>query len=89
MKNYSIEKIGSDYVVKVDDLQVMKVGSRRRAAKLVVDASELLDEAPLVPVQGTATSRPDAETAIPAADDEPGAGCNVGPSITRDSPEVA
>jgi hypothetical protein len=46
MTNYSIEKIGSDYVVKVDDQSVIKVGSRRRAAQLVVEASELLDEAP-------------------------------------------
>lgn len=50
MKNYSIEKIGTDYVVKVDDQSVMKMGSRRRAAQLVVEAQELLEEAPLVPL---------------------------------------
>ncbi|MGM4992104.1 hypothetical protein [Tardiphaga sp. 841_E9_N1_2] len=49
MSNYSIEKVGSDYVVKVDDQSVMKVGSRRRAAQLVVYASELLNDVPLVP----------------------------------------
>lgn len=47
MKNYSIEKIGADYVVKVDDQSVMKFGSRRRAAQLIVDAQELLGEAPV------------------------------------------
>ncbi len=44
MKNYSIEKIGADYVVKVDDQSVMKMGSRRRAAQLVVEAQELLED---------------------------------------------
>jgi hypothetical protein len=51
MKNYSIEKVGTDYVVKVDDQSVMKMGSRRRAAQLVVEAQELLEEAPLVPTE--------------------------------------
>ncbi len=51
MKNYSIEKIGADYVVKVDDQSVMKMGSRRRAAQLVIDAQELLEEAPLTPAE--------------------------------------
>jgi hypothetical protein len=49
MKNYSIEKVGADYVVKVDDQSVMKMGSRRRAAQLVIEAQELLEEAPLAP----------------------------------------
>ncbi len=53
MKNYSIEKVGTDYVVKVDDQSVMKMGSRRRAAQLVVEAQELLEEAPLVPAEET------------------------------------
>ncbi|QUS41173.1 hypothetical protein RPMA_21755 [Tardiphaga alba] len=53
MKNYSIEKIGADYVVKVDDQSVMKMASRRRAAQLVVDASGLLEEVPLVPDAGS------------------------------------
>ena len=49
MKNYSIEKVGADYVVKVDDQSVMKLGSRRRAAQLIVEAQELLEDAPLSP----------------------------------------
>lgn len=51
MKNYSIEKVGTDYVVKVDDQRVMTLGSRRRAAQLVVEAQELLEDAPLVPAE--------------------------------------
>jgi hypothetical protein len=33
--------------VKVADQSVMKMGSRRRAAQLVVEAQELLEDAPL------------------------------------------
>jgi hypothetical protein len=44
MKNYSIAKIGSEYVVLAGDKHILKVASRRKAAKLVVDAAELLSE---------------------------------------------
>lgn len=43
MKNYSIVRVGNDYVVQADDQSVLKIASRRRAAKLVTDAAELLD----------------------------------------------
>jgi hypothetical protein len=42
MNTYSIARIGSEYVVLADDKHILKVASRRRAAKLVVDAAELL-----------------------------------------------
>jgi len=63
MRNYSIKKIGADYVVKVDDQSVMKMSSRRRAAQLIAEALELLEDAPPVPSdEDDATTRP-AETA--------------------------
>ena len=43
MKNYSIVRIGNEYVVQADEKSVLKVASRRRAARLVSDAEELLD----------------------------------------------
>jgi hypothetical protein len=43
MKNYSIVRIGNEYVVQVDDKSVLKIASRRRAARLVTDAAELMD----------------------------------------------
>jgi hypothetical protein len=43
MKNYSIVRIGSEYVVQANEKSVLKIASRRRAAKLVTDAIELLD----------------------------------------------
>jgi hypothetical protein len=54
MKNYSIVRVGHEYIVRADEESILKVGSRRRAAQLVTDASELLDmqsvsEAPLQP----------------------------------------
>ncbi len=43
MKNYSIVRIGNEYVVQADEKSVLKIASRRRAARLVNDAAELLD----------------------------------------------
>jgi hypothetical protein len=45
MKTYSIVKVGNDYVVRVDDLAVLTLTSRRRAARLVADATGLLSAA--------------------------------------------
>ena len=44
MKNYSIVRIGNEYVVQADDKSVLKISSRRRAAKLVTDAAGLLQQ---------------------------------------------
>jgi hypothetical protein len=51
MTNYSIVRIGNEYVVQVDDMSILKIASRRRAAKLVILAAELLelDPAPTMP----------------------------------------
>jgi hypothetical protein len=46
MKDYSIVRIGNEYVVQAGEKSVLKVASRRRAAKLVTDAAELLDARP-------------------------------------------
>lgn len=43
MKNYSIVRVGHEYVVRADEESILKVGSRRRAARLVTKAAELLD----------------------------------------------
>jgi hypothetical protein len=45
MKSYSIVQIGNDYVVQVGDRGILKVANRRRAAKLISDAAELLGQA--------------------------------------------
>jgi hypothetical protein len=43
MKNYSIVRIGHEYIVRADEESILKVNSRRRAARLVSEAAELLD----------------------------------------------
>jgi hypothetical protein len=42
MARYSIRKLGSEYVVLVDDQSILRFTSRRKAEKLVADAAELL-----------------------------------------------
>lgn len=46
MKDYSIVRIGNEYVVQAGEKSVLKIGSRRRAAKLVNDAAGLLERGP-------------------------------------------
>ena len=43
MKNYSIVRIGNEYIVQKS---ILKIASRRMAAKLVQDAAELLAQVP-------------------------------------------
>jgi hypothetical protein len=47
MKDYSIVRIGNEYVVQAGEKSVLKIGSRRRAAKLVTDATGLLEQQPV------------------------------------------
>jgi hypothetical protein len=46
MSNYSIIRDGNDYVVRAGEKSVLKISSRRRAAKLITDADELLEQLP-------------------------------------------
>ena len=46
MSNYSIVRDGNEYVVRADDKSVLKLSSRRRAAKLISDATELMQQQP-------------------------------------------
>ena len=65
MKNYSILRIGNEYVVQADDKSVLKVASRRMAALLVTNAAELLDAQPAA-----------SEPAPAPADAEPSISCD-------------
>lgn len=84
MTIYSIEKLGHDYVVKADDQMLMIVGSRRRAAQLVIDACELLDEAGLLPRTDRAL-----KAGLSALQTIEAPGIADAPSMTRDGPKVA
>ncbi|EJN12979.1 hypothetical protein PMI42_03592 [Bradyrhizobium sp. YR681] len=48
MTSYSMIKVGNDYVVQANDKCILKVGSRRRAAQLISDATDLLNALPSV-----------------------------------------
>lgn len=90
MTIYSIEKVGSDYVVKADDQGLIKVSSRRRAAQLVLEASGLLDEtgshASRRMAANVGLAMPDAAAAAPAVSD---IAPNAAPSIARERGEGA
>jgi hypothetical protein len=73
MKNYSIVRIGNEYVVQADEKSVLKIASRRRAARLVTDAAELLDSQPAAPLSADV----DAEATI---DRDPGITLDPGTS---------
>ena len=55
MKKYSIVRIGSEYVVQAGETRILKVASRREAAKLVTDAAGLLQQEP-APAEGESSS---------------------------------
>jgi hypothetical protein len=74
MKNYSIVRIGNEYVVQADEKSVLKIASRRRAAQLVTDAAELMD------------SQPAPQLPLPALP-EPSIDCD--PKTTPDPSEVS
>jgi len=52
MKDYSIVRVGNEYVVLAGEKSVLRIASRRRAAKLVSDAAGLLDRSPASPLGG-------------------------------------
>ena len=64
MNNYSIVRIGHEYVVQADAKSILKVASRRRAARLISDAAELLEAEPL-------PQMPPAAPAAPSIDRDP------------------
>jgi hypothetical protein len=43
MKNYSIVRVGNEYVVQANEKSILKIASRRKAERTVTDAAGLLD----------------------------------------------
>ena len=79
MTNYSIVRIGNEYVVQADEKSILKIASRRKAARLVTDAAELLDS------QADPKVSPDAP-AEPSIERDPG--IIPDPGVIPDSPEA-
>ena len=87
MKHYSIVRIGNEYVVRADEKSVLKVASRRRAAKLINDAAELLQQQPAVPVSDVASIDCDLG-AMSDSSDISDAGTTPDPGIALDPSEL-
>ena len=73
MKNYSIVRVGNEYIVQADQKSVLKIASRRKDARLITDAAELLE--------AQAAPQPSAQT-------DTGSSITCDPRITPDPPEV-
>lgn len=58
MTSYSMVKVGNDYVVQVNDKCILKVGSRRKAAQLISEATDLLNALATVQSPGIAPDAP-------------------------------
>jgi len=58
MKNYSIVRVGNEYVVQANEKSILKITSRRRAERTVTDAAELLDSQPAPPLSQDAPDEP-------------------------------
>ena len=63
MPNFSIVRIGNEYIVRADDKSVMKFSSRRKAAKLISEAAELLDQQAALDLAEALSNRGDADGA--------------------------
>jgi hypothetical protein len=58
MKNYTIVRIGNEYVVRANEKSILKIASRRRAERTVTDAAELLDSQAAPPLSPEAPVEP-------------------------------
>ena len=68
MNNYSIVRVGNEYVVQADEKSVLKIASRRKAARLITDAAGLLQSqsdplrSPQEPAGPSLTREPQGQT---------------------------
>jgi hypothetical protein len=65
MTSYSMIKVGNDYVVQANDQCILKVGSRRRGAQLISEATNLLNALAPVEAPGIAPEAPSLQRESP------------------------
>ncbi|UPK34695.1 hypothetical protein IVB18_42960 [Bradyrhizobium sp. 186] len=65
MTSYSMIKVGNDYVVQANDKCILKVGSRRRAAQLISEATDLLNALAAVESPDLAPEAPSPDREVP------------------------
>jgi hypothetical protein len=83
MKNYSIVRVGNEYIVQADEKSILKVSSRRKAVRLVSYAAELLESEPAPPLV------PEANAESCDAGGTPEAGATPDPTGIPDPSEVS
>ena len=44
MSDYSIVRVGNEYIVQAGDKSILKISSRRKAVKIMALAADLLDQ---------------------------------------------
>ena len=71
MKNYSIVRIGHEYVVQAGEKSILKVASRRRAAQLIIVAAELLEAPPSPQLRPAASAGPSIDRDVRSIADPP------------------
>ena len=65
MTSYSMVKVGNDYVVLAHDKSILKVGSRRKAAQLISEATDLLNALAVVESPEIAPEMPSLQCETP------------------------
>ena len=65
MTSYSMIKVGNDYVVQANDKCILRVGSRRRAAQLISEATDLLNALAVVESPRIAPETPSLAREVP------------------------
>ena len=63
MSNYSIVRVGNEYIVQAGEKSIFRISSRRRAVKLVSLAADLLDQDTIQQVEDSPSIN--GETGIP------------------------
>lgn len=51
MSDYSIVRVGNEYIVQAGDKSILKISSRRKAVKIMTLAADLLDQETLQQVE--------------------------------------
>jgi hypothetical protein len=86
MKNYSIIRVGNEYVVRAGEASILRFASRRQAARLVTIAAELLNaQIRLTPDDVPSIAADAGITDVPAMPD-PG---TADPQVLADPSEVS
>ena len=53
MSEYSIVRVGNEYIVRAGDKSILQVSSRRRGVKMLTLAADLLDREIVLQVEGS------------------------------------